>query len=85
MRTFTVHLLTPYCSWEGVEANNEKEAISHCSPIAEPDAEYQTFVAIEEKNSDRIAEAIDIVENSEMSKEDKEQVILALESRGEED
>ena len=53
MKTYTVHLLTPYCSWEGVEAKSQKEAMRKCNPIAEPDSsEYQTMVAILENDDE---------------------------------
>ena len=31
MKTFTVHLMKPYCTWESVEAKDEDEAISKCT------------------------------------------------------
>ena len=30
MPRFTVHLLTPYITWEGVEADDEDDAIHKC-------------------------------------------------------
>ena len=45
-KTYTVHFLTPYCSWE-VKAKNEKEAIEQCEMSLEHDG-YGEFVAIEQ-------------------------------------
>ena len=48
-RIYTVHFLTPYCSWEDIQANNEKEAIEKCGIPLEHDG-YGQFVAIEQPN-----------------------------------
>ena len=52
MPKYTVHLLTPYMSWEGVEAKSKKEAIAQCNADPEPDADYQHMVAIREELDD---------------------------------
>lgn len=46
-RRYTVYLLTPYCTWENVEASSKKEAIEMCQ---ENSIEGVTrFVAMEEE------------------------------------
>lgn len=49
-KNYTVYLLTPYCSWEGVKAETKEEAISKCSIPYEVDTSGQPvkFVAVEE-------------------------------------
>ena len=50
---YTVHLMTPYCTWEGVEADSEDEAIKKCDIPPEMDGnERCTFVADEEDEED---------------------------------
>ena len=50
MPKFTVHLMTPYCTWEGVEAVSWKEAIKKCHIPPEMDGnERCAFVADEEE------------------------------------
>ena len=49
MPKFTVHLMTPYCSWEDVEAKNRKEAIDKCHIPPEFDCNDPfVFTAVEE-------------------------------------
>jgi len=46
---FTVHFMSAYCTWEGVEAESEVEAIKKCEVPPEFDSnEPSTFVAFEE-------------------------------------
>ena len=37
MKTYDINLMTPYASWEGVQAENEKLAIDLCDPGIWPD------------------------------------------------
>ncbi len=37
MRRYDVYLMTPFTSWEGVQARSEKEAIDLCEPESWPD------------------------------------------------
>lgn len=49
-RTYTVYFMSPYCTWEGVEAKNEDDAIRKCPVPPEFDAnEVGHFLAIEEE------------------------------------
>jgi hypothetical protein len=50
-RRYTVYLLTPYCTWEGVEASSKKEAVGICqgsSPNELDGNEVTRFYAMEE-------------------------------------
>lgn len=50
MKKFTVHFMTPYCTWEGVEAKSKKEAIKKCSVPDEHGMNTPgSFMAIEEE------------------------------------
>ena len=46
-KTYTVHFLTPYYSWEDVKARSKKEAIKKCNIPLDYDG-YSKFVAIEQ-------------------------------------
>lgn len=53
MSKFTVYLMTPYCTWENVEAKDEDEAIRKCDSPPEFDwTEPHTFLAVEEEEED---------------------------------
>jgi hypothetical protein len=55
MAKFTVHLLTADCTWEGVEANNEDDAIKKCQdgvPSYFDWTEPHTFIACKEEVED---------------------------------
>ena len=50
MSKYTVHMMTPYCSWENVEAKNKKEAIDKCHIPPTFDCNEQfMFTAIKER------------------------------------
>jgi len=52
-KTFTVHFMSPYVTWENIEAKNEDDAINKCPIPAEFDAnEVGHFLAIEEENDE---------------------------------
>lgn len=59
MKKFTVHLMTPYCSWEGVTAKDEKEAIAQCTMPEEFDygCDAYTLIAIEESTDEEYGRA----------------------------
>jgi len=49
LKKYTVHFMTPYCTWEGVHARSKKEAIDKCPIPSEYDMnEPGMFSAIEE-------------------------------------
>lgn len=49
MPEFTVHLMTPYCTWEEIEAKDEDEAIAKCAQEKGFDCnEVQTWLATSE-------------------------------------
>jgi len=51
---FTVHLMTPYCTWENVEAKDEDEAIKKCEIPPEFDGnEPHSFMTSEEEEDER--------------------------------
>lgn len=53
MPLYTVHFMTPFCSYEGIEAGSEDDAIAQCFIPAEFDAnEPCVFVAIEEEEEE---------------------------------
>ena len=53
MSKFTVHLMTPYCTWEGVDAKSKKEAILKCEiPPGFDFNEPSTFVAFKENEGE---------------------------------
>lgn len=52
MKKFTVHFLTPFCSWGNIEARDAGEAIHQCQVPDEFDGNlYCQFVAIEEEDN----------------------------------
>lgn len=49
LKRYTVHFMSPYCSWYGVQARSMKEAISKCPIPPEYDMnEPGHFIALEE-------------------------------------
>ena len=53
MPKFTVHFMTAYCTWSGVEAKDEKDAISKCETPDEFDGnEPSTWAAVQEDDDD---------------------------------
>jgi len=53
MPKFTVHLMTPYCTWGNVEAKDEDEAVRKCGTPPEFDLnEPFSFVAVEEQEEE---------------------------------
>ena len=51
---FTVHLMTPYCTWENVEAKDEDEAIKKCEIPPEFDGnEPHSFMTSEEEEDEK--------------------------------
>lgn len=49
VKKYTVYLLTPLLTWEGVEATSKSEAVKECSSGYTPDGVHK-FVAVEEDN-----------------------------------
>ncbi len=51
MRRFDVYLMAPYASWEGVRAENEKDALGLCRPgiwpCCQPPESPRSFITIE--------------------------------------
>jgi hypothetical protein len=65
MKKFTVHFMTPYCSWENVEAKDEDDAIRQCQVPAEFDAnEPGSFLAVQtdDEEEDTTLKELDVVE-----------------------
>ena len=53
MPKFTVHFMTAYCTWEGVEAESEDKAIEKVGVPAEFDGNDPfSFVVVEEENEE---------------------------------
>jgi len=48
MKKYDVHLMTPFCSWENIEAEDERGAIAQCSSEVWPDQyEPVSYLVIE--------------------------------------
>jgi len=53
MKKFTVYLMTPYSTWEDVEAEDEDKAIAKCSTEAGFDCnEVQSWLATSDDEED---------------------------------
>jgi hypothetical protein len=53
MKKFNVYFMTPFVTYENIEAKDEDDAIRQCSVPAEFDAnEPSTFMAIETENDE---------------------------------
>ena len=57
MPKFTVYLMKPVVSWEGIEADSEKDAIAQCESVPEVDicfdGEPMQFLAVEEEEEEK--------------------------------